>query len=221
MIKEIKFKNIVRWSILFITISIFMLTGSNLLLGQETNNIQKQKQKIFLDELSSILIQHGWNPGYVENMILEAKNLNWKDADQANPEITALTLQYMKKENMKLEPLEQAQFALQIALNEVEMQKMGYNDHEVASIVLNGVRNMLSDIQTWKQNGKVGNLGKIVRNQIKNEIRNTEIYRMHEQANQRNREQNRDISENCFKHVPSKVSPSNPEGGRFNNRNNR
>lgn len=175
------------------------------LLGQETGDTPP-----FIEELSGLLEGRGWSAEDVARVVEAAKTLDWEGAEGADPEVVALALELGKREEADMEPLEQAQLALELALTAVEMESLGYGERSVARAALNGVRNILSDIRSWKEGGREGNLGELIRNHLRNEVLSAGRSQVQEQARQRALERSGGASESGFSQIPSGVSPEQP-----------
>jgi len=202
-----KIEVIIKSMVLLFTFILFSTIGTPLLFSQENTNNTNHSQASFFEELSSLLISNGWDITEVSILIEEARKFEWKEAEKADPEVVALALSLGKKEGIDLEPMEQAQLALEIALTAVEMESMGYTERVVARTALNGIRNMLLDIQDWKREGKKGKLGEIIRTRMREQIRTASMAQVHEHARERVKKQNRGASESGFSCIPGDASP--------------
>jgi len=206
-----KIVGMVKGMVMCVTVFSFVFGGGVSLWGQETN-----KPSTFVEELSSLLGDRGWTEEEVSRLVDAAKELNWEGAEDAGPEVVALALEFGKKEEADMEPLEQAQLALELALTAVEMESMGYDERSVARVALNGVRDMLSEIQSWREGGGEGNLGEMIRNRLSNEVRSMAMVQVHERARDKAQEQSGGVSETGFSQIPSDVSSGVSEQPGYN-----
>jgi len=193
-------------SIMVVVLTLVFASGSGVILfAQETAETPP-----FVDELTALLESRGWSEEEVFNLAEAAKELEWEQAEGADPEVVALALELGKKQEATMEPLEQAQLALELALTAVEMESLGYNERVVARAALNGVRDIVSDIKNWKQTGKQGNLGELIRNRLRNEVHTASRLEVREQVRVRAQERSGGPSESGFSQVPSGISDQQP-----------
>ncbi|RLI95860.1 MAG: hypothetical protein DRP00_06200 [Candidatus Aenigmatarchaeota archaeon] len=96
------------------------------------------------------------------------------------------------------------------------MESMGYDERSVARVALNGVRDMLSEIQSWREGGGEGNLGEMIRNRLSNEVRSMAMVQVHERARDKAQEQSGGVSETGFSQIPSDVSSGVSEQPGYN-----
>jgi hypothetical protein len=171
------------------------------ILGKETGDTPP-----FVDKLSGLLESRGWSTEEIASIIEASKTLNWERAEGADPEVVALALELGKREESGMEPLEQAELALQLALTTMEMKSLGYEERAVARAALNGVRNVLREIIRWREGGKEGNLGELIRNRLRNEVRSACYLQVREQTRERTRERVGGASQSEFSQIPSGLS---------------
>lgn len=202
-----KIKVIIELMVLIFAIIFFTTIGTPLLFSRENGYNTNHTQASFFEELSFFLIKNGWKKDEVSILIEEARKLEWKEAIKADPEVLALALSLGKKEGIDLEPMEQAQLAIEIALTVVEMKTLGYSDRVVVRAAINGIRNMLLDIQDWKRKGKKGKLGEIIRANMREQVRTAAVSQVHEHAMERMKKQSRRTSESGFSYIPGNISP--------------
>ncbi|MFW6139320.1 MAG: hypothetical protein ACOC7U_09115 [Spirochaetota bacterium] len=191
-------KNIISAAV----VVVFMLGAVTVTLGQQEENPP------FIEELSALLSEKGWSEQEVNNLVEAAQELEgWEDAEEADPEVVALALELGKNEDQQMEPLEQAQLALNLALTAVEMNQLGYNERAVARAALNGARDTIAEIQTWKSEGKPGSLGELVRENVRSRIHTTQGTELQQQARERARQRSGGAAEAGFSNIPSGALP--------------
>lgn len=171
------------------------------LLGENTEDTPT-----FVKNLSGLLRERGWSADDISRLVEAAKALDWEGTEGAEPEVVALALEFGKREEAGMEPPEQAQLALELALTAMEMESLGYKERTVARAALNGVRNILTDIRRWREGGREGNLGELVRNRLRNEVRAACSLQVQEQTRERTRERIGGASQTGFSQIPSGVS---------------
>jgi hypothetical protein len=133
-----------------------------------------------VSELVLELEESGWSESEVEELVNAARNLDWNAAEGASAETVALALNMSKEragetedgEESGLSGLEQARLALETAMTSSEMEKAGFREREIARAALEGARGAISEIRSWKEGGKEGNLGERIRKQVAETVRN-------------------------------------------------
>ena len=124
----------------------------------------------FVPALLSQLAADGWSPQETQALGLAASGLDWSDAQGANPEVVALSLE-MAGRDQQLSAADEAQLALQLATSSAQLAAAGLDDHAQAAAALTAVRTVLSAIQGWIADGRQGNLGQLVRQTVANAVR--------------------------------------------------
>lgn len=178
-----------------------------------------EQEPAFVQKLTRMLEeQEGWSGQDVAALATAARDLDWEGTDAADPAVVALALRLGEQEAEEMEPLDQARLALELALVAVEMESLGYGEREVARVTLNGVRDALGEIQGWQREGREGrNLGLLVRNRIRTQLRKTHQVRVREDALNRARERSGGAAGLGFTAVPGEVSGGSggDDGGPF------
>jgi len=119
----------------------------------------------FVEELLSLLQSEGWT---VEELrALAGQGVPWEEAEGANPEVVALALQLARSEDEELEPMVQALMAIDLARAAIEMENLGIGELTIALSALEGVREILTDIQAFRSGGLEGNLGEAIRTRMR------------------------------------------------------
>ncbi len=137
-----------------------------------------QEEGNFVAELAQSLEETGWSEAEIKELVSAAQELNWEAAEGANSEAVALALNVAERrggdedEESELSGLEQAQLALETAVATREMEQAGFEERDVVRAALNGARNTIAQIQSWREGGREGNLGKMIRNQVSEAVRN-------------------------------------------------
>ena len=138
---------------------------------------ETEEEGNFVAQLAQNLEETNWSEAEIEELVSAAQELNWEAAEGANPETVALALNVAKRrgggedEESEISGLEQAQLALETAIAAREMEQAGFEERDVARAALNGARNTIAQIQSWKDGDREGNLGQMIRNQVSEAVR--------------------------------------------------
>jgi hypothetical protein len=126
-----------------------------------------QESASFVDELTEVLRGEGWSEADIDELSAAARDLNWDAAAGARPEVVALVLEYARESDREgTVGLERALLALEIALASNAMRQAGYDEIDIARAALEGTRDALAEIRTWREAGRIGNPGHIVRERV-------------------------------------------------------
>jgi len=82
----------------------------------------------FVPALLSQLAADGWSPQETQALGLAASGLDWSDAQGANPEVVALSLE-MAGRDQQLSAADEAQLALQLATSSAQLAAAGLDVH--------------------------------------------------------------------------------------------
>ncbi|MFW6182001.1 MAG: hypothetical protein ACOC8N_09645 [Spirochaetota bacterium] len=168
----------------------------------------------FVQELTRMLEgQEGWSGQDVAALATAARDLDWDGTENADPAVVALALQLGKQEAEEMEPLDQARLALQLALVAVEMESLGYGEREVARVALYGVRDALGEMQAILRERGEADLGLLIRNRIRSQLRNAHQVRVREDALNRARERSGGAGGLSFTAVPREVTGGEGDRG--------
>jgi len=129
---------------------------------------QDGQQPEFVSELLSLLAQEGWTPEEVR--ALAAQDVAWEEAEGADPEVVALALELAKSEDAELEPMAQALMAVDLARAAMQMESLGIGELTIALTALEGVREILMDVQAFRSGELSGNLGESIRNRMQERV---------------------------------------------------
>lgn len=127
---------------------------------------QEAEEQPFVAELARELQNADWDSEEIEELVAAAEQLDWEAVEGANPQAVALALQFGAEENSELSGPEQAQLALELAVAAAQMEAVGLDQLDIARAALNGARSAIGEIRTWKDGGREGNLGEIVRSTV-------------------------------------------------------
>lgn len=164
-----------------------LLLAAGLLLGAQE---QQQSADQFFQQLQMNLQERGWNEEEIANFTDAARQLEWKQARLADPEVVALALHYTRQQDRDEDNpagLERAQMALQTALTAREMELAGFNEREIARTTLESTREMLGVIREWRAGPREENLGNMLRERVAKRIREKARNHAEEQLRNRNR----------------------------------
>lgn len=125
----------------------------------------------FVSDLAALLERGEFNGQEIAAFVRAAQDLDWDDAEGADPALVALALEQNADEENGLEPLEEARLALELALTTLEMENAGYDDRVVARAAVEGSREVVRQIQAWKQEGSTENLGHRIRETVRTRVR--------------------------------------------------
>ena len=125
----------------------------------------------FVGELRLILERDGWPGEQGARFVTAARGLDWTPAEGADPEVIALALEFTADADADVDGLSQAILALELAMSAAVMEEVGFDRLSIARAALDGARNAISDIQAWRDGGREGNLGLIVREQVITSVR--------------------------------------------------
>ncbi len=158
----------------------------------------------FLHRLQAQLQAAGWTKEDVGQ--LEQQQVDWSQAEGANPEVVALALSLGKREDADMGPLEQAHLAIEVALAAVRMKSLGLDDRVTAMATLEGVRQALYDIQALRENAGENPQGEVLRTRVR--------LRLQEAADQQTRTQAQVQTRQATRSGPEHVdAPAPPEPG--------
>lgn len=127
----------------------------------------------FVSRLETELQKNNFSEEEAAAIAAAARDYDWSNAEDADPALIARALRRVEEDGEdgeELTTLEQAQLALQLALTATEMHDKGYDETTVARATLQSVHTLVSQIRSWKENGKQGNLGEIVRGTVSSEV---------------------------------------------------
>ena len=126
-----------------------------------------QEPPSFVAELTALLREAGWNEAEIDDLSAAARDLSWDAAAGARPEVVALVLEYARESDREgTVGMECARLALEIALASTAMRQAGYDEIDIARAALEGTRDALAEIRTWREAGRIGNPGHIVRERV-------------------------------------------------------
>ena len=110
---------------------------------------QEQRPE-FVGELLGLLAEEGWTAEEVR--ALATQDVDWGETKGADPEVVALGLKFANSEDEKTElgPMEQALLAIELAQAAIEMEAVGIGELTMARSALEGVRDILIDIQAFR-----------------------------------------------------------------------
>ncbi len=156
-----------RITVLIAIAVLLVATGSAVAQSDE-----EQAPPRFVEDLAALLEGGEFTGEEIAALVTAAQGLDWNGAEEADPAVVALALQMSESSNGEedLEPLEQAQLALELALTAVEMENAGYEDRVVARAAIEGARQVTSRIQEWKREGEPENLGEQIRNTVRERV---------------------------------------------------
>ncbi|MFP3958840.1 MAG: hypothetical protein ACLFUX_01605 [Spirochaetaceae bacterium] len=138
------------------------------LVAQTTDEEEEQPQ--FVEDLAALLEEGSYSGEDVAALVTAAQGLDWEQAGDADPAVVALAMELSAREDNEMEPLEQAQLALELARTAVEMENAGYDDRVVARAALEGAREVTGQIRAWKQEGGGEQLGERIRNTVRDRV---------------------------------------------------
>jgi len=128
---------------------------------------QEQEQKPeFVSELLALLAEEGWTAEQVR--ALATQNADWEKAEGADPEVAALALELAVSEDGEMEPMEQALLAISVAEAAIQMEAMGIGEMAIALAALEGVRDILNDVKSFRD-GEIAT-GKELAERIRNRM---------------------------------------------------
>jgi hypothetical protein len=131
----------------------------------------------FLPALLEQLGRHGWTVQERNAFAEAAAGVDWTQVENADPEAVALALSLRTREQLQvrdrlmLTEREQVEAALQLALMAREMAAAGFDRHDTAAAAAAAMRNCLGDIHAWMEGGRHGELGQIIRTQVRAAMR--------------------------------------------------
>lgn len=149
---------------------IVLVIGLSLMIGSPLWSEEDQSE--FVNQLIVLLQDEGWTAGEVRDLV--SQEVDWEHAEGANPDVVALGLQYARSENekMELEPMEQALLAIELAQATIEMEAVGIGELSIAMTALDGVRDILTDIQAFRSGELTGKeLGETIRTTMRDRMK--------------------------------------------------
>ena len=151
-----------------IAISLFLFATGTALGQSEAEDAPPQ----FVEDLAALLEGGEFTGEEIAALVTAAQELDWEGAEAADPAVVALALEMSESENGEkdLEPLEQAQLALELALTAVEMENEGYEQRVIARAAIEGARQITARIQEWKREGEPEELGERIRNTVRERV---------------------------------------------------
>ena len=131
---------------------------------------EENEQSNFIDQLVSELESEGWSSEEIEELKEDLSGLSWEEAGSASAEVVALALSYFKEAGAEVIGLECAQLALELAYNTIAMDEAGLEERKIAMAALEGTRNMLGEIEDYRETGNSEELGQIIRNRVREAV---------------------------------------------------
>ena len=138
--------------------------------------------RTFIEELVVQLRERDWSEEDVHAVAEQARELSWEGTEHADAELIAYALTYELRHGVSLDTsvgLNRAQVALELALLSMEMEALGYSRQNIARTAVDGVRNVLEQVQNWKDRGRDAHLGELIRETVRDKAQQAASVREH------------------------------------------
>ena len=152
---------------------IMMMVAGFALYAQEQQTLPADTPA-FMVQLATNLRQRGWSEEDVAQIMIQARLMNWEEVERADPEMVGYALSYGYQRSETADPelaRTRAQLAYELAFSVMEMERYGYDSQTIAMAAANGARDALAQIREWKDNGSAENLGQLIRNTVRESVR--------------------------------------------------
>lgn len=163
---------------------------------------QVEERPEFASDLLDLLVDGGWTPEQLRE--LAAQDVDWKQAEGADPEVVAMALQFARNEDEEMEPMEEALLAIELALAATEMEAVGIGKLTIAITALEGVRDILTDIQAFRSGDLMGKeLGETIRTRMRERVRVAARVHARDRMHERDREARGRLTRELMHDIPS------------------
>jgi hypothetical protein len=151
---------------------------------------QQDSEPEFVDALRERLAVEGWSAAELRE--LAGQEVDWSQARLRDAEAVAVCLNYARQEDGKIGPEARAQIAMQLAASFEEMRSFGFGEPAILRAGLNGVRELLGELHTWRagEDNESG-LGDLLHSRLRQQLHSATCLEAQEQIKNQDRDRNR------------------------------
>lgn len=152
---------------LFFMIGIGLLVSSTIFAGGRSETAGGD----FAERLETALESADFTVEEAEAVRSAIENREFGELEAADAQLVARALVLAREEQNDLDPDENAELALELARNTLQLRQENYDSTEVARATMDAVRAMHQDIERWQSGEMEEPLGEMIRNQVRNQVR--------------------------------------------------